>query len=231
MKRFWSAAEVTKVAEGFGVVLDAKPVRLPGGSSLTVPFARLADALAAEWNAVGEGAFSPADLPLTQLAGTAIERSAPQRAAIIDALIRYGMNDLLCYRAEAPELALLEASAWDPWLRWADAELGTALRTTNGVMPIVQPAENTRRFAAYLDKFDAFQLAGLGVIVPALGSLVLGLALAQQALEPAAACAAAELGALWQAEQWGDDADAAARRENLLKEVAAANRFMMLCRP
>lgn len=229
MKRFWSAARVIPTGIAFGVALDGKQMRLPGGSALAVPFAALANGIAAEWNAV-EDVFVPADLPLTQLAGTAIERISPQPGAVLDALIRYGMNDLLCYHAADPALAAREENAWAPWRRWAAAELGVELRTTSGVLPTAQPPEAATRFEAYLQKMDEFQLAGLGAIVPALGSLVLGLAVAAGALPPEAACEAAQFEETWQEERWGTDAAAAARRRVILKEVADADHFMMLCR-
>jgi chaperone required for assembly of F1-ATPase len=229
MKRFWQAAAVERTGATYGVALDGRPVRLPNGSALTVPFAALAQAIAAEWDEAGKN-FTPADLPLTQLAGTARERVALQRPGVIEALLRYGMNDLLCYRAEAPDLAAAEEQAWDPWLHWAHERLGVTLRTTHGVLPTAQPPEAARCFGAALERMDEYQLAGLGVIVPILGSLVLGLAVAARALSPDAACAATSLDETWQEARWGSDPAATGRREAILKEVADAERFMMLCR-
>ncbi|HQT46984.1 MAG TPA: ATP12 family protein [Acidocella sp.] len=228
MRRFWSGATVVQTGAKYGVALDGKPVRLPNGSALAVRFAALANGIAMEWNVAKED-FAPADLPLTQLAGTAIERIAPQRAGIVEALIRYGVNDLLCYRAEDPELAAAEGRAWDPWLRWAQSRLGAALRFTHGVLPIGQPTEAAACFGAHIASMDEFQLAGLGVIVPGLGSLVLGLAVAARELSPDVACEVAALDETWQEARWGADQAAIARRHAIAKEVADAYHFMMLC--
>ncbi|MGH7152388.1 MAG: ATP12 family chaperone protein, partial [Acetobacteraceae bacterium] len=78
--------------------------------------------------------------------------------------------------------------------------------------------------------FDAYQLAGLGVAVPALGSLVLGLALAAGDLDAAAAHALGALDELYQVELWGEDAEASARRCAIAEDVAMATRFMELAR-
>ena len=52
------------------------------------------------------------DTPLTRLAGTALERIAPDPAPTVDAIARYGETDLLCYRAETPpEAGAASASA------------------------------------------------------------------------------------------------------------------------
>ena len=55
-------------------------------------------------------------------------------------------------------------------------------------------------------RLDIHALAGLGIAVPALGSLVLGLALAEGELDAEAATALGALDELFQAELWGEDA-------------------------
>ena len=74
-------------------------------------------------------------------------------------------------------------------------------------------------------------LAALGIAVPALGSLVLGLALAEGELDAATAHALGCLDELFQAELWGEDAEAAARRAGIAADIALAERFLRLTRP
>jgi len=76
----------------------------------------------------------------------------------------------------------------------------------------------------------ALHLAALGVAVPALGSLVLGLALAQGRLAPAEALRLSVLEEDFQAEFWGADADATARRDSAVADVALAGRLFALLR-
>jgi chaperone required for assembly of F1-ATPase len=233
MKRFWSATHVTQTQAGFTIRLDDKPLRLPGGE-LILTSEPLAQAIAAEWATAGGAAaqnFTPDDLPLTRLAITARDRIGPHRADIIRQLTAYGLNDLLCYRAETPPaLAVQEAEAWDPWLDWAAARFQAQLFIGTGISPVSQPPATAAAFTAALDALTDQNLAALGVITPALGSLVLGLALAEAALTPAAACDLAHLDELFQAQQWGHDPQSAARRADILKDVAVSTRFMMLCR-
>ncbi len=232
MKRFWSATHVAQTQAGFTIRLDDKPLRLPGGD-LILASEPLAQAIAAEWSPTGNPTqeFTPDDLPLTRLAITARDRTAPHRADIIRQLTAYGLNDLLCYRAETPPaLVAKESEAWDPWLDWAAARHGAQLFIGSGIAPVSQPPATAAAFTAALDALTNQDLAALGVITPALGSLVLGLALAETALTPAAACDLAHLDELFQAQQWGNDPQSAARRANILKDVAVSTRFMMLCR-
>jgi chaperone required for assembly of F1-ATPase len=229
MKRFWAEATTAPTAEGYAVLLDGKPVKLPTGRHLTHPLPAIAAALAAEWQAAGQN-FTPDDLPLTRLATTAQERIAPNRADIARQLAAYGMNDLLCYRASEPALAAREAACWQPWLDWAATTLGAQLLSTTGITPIDQPRGTQARFIGILEALPDDELAGLGVIVPALGSLILGLAVAAGALAPDAACDAAFLNETWQERSWGTDDEAAARRQTVRTDVETSARFMALAR-
>ena len=69
-------------------------------------------------------------------------------------------------------------------------------------------------------------LAALGILVPALGSAVLGLALADGALEAEEAHLLANLDELFEVEAWGDDTEAARRRALVGADVAMATRFL-----
>jgi chaperone required for assembly of F1-ATPase len=234
MRRFWSHATAERAADGrWRVLLDGKPVRLPGGTPLAVGTAPLACAIAAEWQAVGTESkeLSWAELPLTRLAGTAQERIARDPAPVVAAIAKYGESDLLCYRAEAPEpLVQRQARAWQPWLDWAALELDAPLRITRGVMHVAQPAEALRALHHAVAAYDALGLAGLGVAVPALGSLVLGLALAAGRLDAAAAHSLSVLDESFQEELWGLDEEAARRRQEIAGEIADAARLIRLSR-
>ena len=67
--------------------------------------------------------------------------------------------------------------------------------------------------------------------MPALGSLVLGLAMAEGRLDATSAHELGALDELFQAEAWGEDAEAAARRAAIAADVAVAARFLQLTRP
>jgi chaperone required for assembly of F1-ATPase len=233
VKRFWEAAKAAPTEGGFAILLDGRPMRLPGGGALRVAEPALAAAIAEEWQAAGGakgGTMRPDEVPLTRLAGTAAERIAPDPAGTITALARYGETDLLCYRAEDRRLAARQAAGWDPWLRWAAQDLDAPLMVTTGIMPVAQPASALAALRAAVARHAALHLAALGVAVPALGSLVLGLALAQGRLAPAEALRLSVLEEDFQAEFWGADADATARRDSAVADVALAGRLFALLR-
>ena len=232
MLRFWDEASVRRDEAGFEVLLDGRPMRLPGGPSLRLRSAALAEAIAAEWREAGGakgGEMSLDSVPLTRLAGTAQERVARDPGASIAALARYGEADLLCYRAERPA-ALVERQSrdWDPLLDWAATALDARLRVTVGVIHVAQPEPALAALTRALASLDANGLAGMGIAVPALGSLVLGLALARGRLDAAAAAALGTLDERHQIDAWGHDEEAARRLDLIAAEVALAGRFMAL---
>ncbi len=232
MLRFWDEASVRHADDGFEVLLDGKPMRLPGGPSLRLRSRALADAIAAEWQAAGGtkgGEMSLDHVPLTRLAGTAQERVSRDPGASVTALARYGEADLLCYRAERPATLVADQSrSWDPLLDWAADALGARLRVTAGVIHVPQPEPALAALTRAVAGFGADGLAGLGIAVPALGSLVLGLALALGRLDAVTATTLGTLDECHQIDAWGHDDEAARRLELLAVDVALAARFMTL---
>ena len=232
MKRFWETATVAPDPAGHAILLDRKPMRLPGGAILRVGPAALAAAIAAEWQQAGGakgGEMSFADTPLTRIAGTAQERIAPDPEPSIAALARYGETDLLCHRAETPEtLVRRQHEGWQPWLDWAARQLDAPLRVGAGVVALAQPPDSLAALRRAVAALDPLGLAALGIAVPALGSLVLGLALAAGAVDAATAHRLGALDALYQAELWGEDAEAASGRAAVAADIALAGRVLAL---
>jgi len=234
VKRFWREAVAAPGPDGFAILLDGKPMRIPGGPPLAVAGAALAEAIAAEWQAAGGahgGDMTMDDLPLTRLAGTAQDRIAPQPAPVAEALARYAETDLLCYRAEHPlPLVVRQAREWQPWLDWLEAAHGARLQPTAGVIHLPQEPAALAAVQRTILARSPPVLAALGLAIPALGSATLGLALADGALDAERAHALAHLDELFQAEQWGEDAEAVRRRAHVAADIALAGRFIGLCR-
>jgi chaperone required for assembly of F1-ATPase len=233
-RRFWRAANVRPEAGGFAVDLDTRALTTPAGGRLIVPTETLARAVAAEWDAL-DAEIDPDRLPLTRAVNAAIDRVAGQREAVIDAIAEYGGSDLLCYRAAAPAgLAARQAAAWDPWLQWGARALGAPLVVVTGVMHQRQPAPSLAALRRAVAQQDAFGLTALHEVVALSGSLILGLAVAEGALDAAAAWELSRLDEAWQIEHWGLDAEAAAaaerRREAFLRAAEMLGMLRQLAR-
>jgi chaperone required for assembly of F1-ATPase len=233
VKRFWETARAEPGEGGFAILLDGRPVRLPGGGMLRVDSPALAAAIAAEWDAAGgaKGAeMTNEEVPLTRLVGTAQDRISPDPAATVAAIAKYAETDLLCYRADDRRLAARQAEAWDPILDWAALALDAPLRVTQGIMPVAQSPQALSALARAVAAHPPVELAALGVAVPALGSLVLGLALAAGRIGAEEAHALGTLDERFQEEFWGADAEALARRDQVARDVGLAARLIGLSR-
>lgn len=230
--RFWDDVHVVAEAGGFSVRLDARPVRVMNDAVLRPVGRTLAEALAAEWRLAGGGkggVFGAEDFVLNGLAATMQEHVLPAPDAAADRLMGFADGELLCYRARFPDvLAALQAEAWQPWLDWLHATHAIRLRVTAGIIPVAQPEPALATLRQVLGRSSAAVLTGLGVVVPGLGSLVLGLALAERRLDAAEAVALARLDERFQTSHWGMDREAEAQAARLQVDIALAARFMTL---
>jgi chaperone required for assembly of F1-ATPase len=227
-KRFWKAAAVVPAPGGFTVELDGKPVRTPAKRALVLPTQRIADIVAAEWDAQ-EGVINPHGMPATKTANAALDKVADQHAEVADMLAGYGDSDLLCYRADAPEgLVARQSAAWDPMLDWAEEALGARLHPRIGVVHVPQDPEALAVLSRLTHRFNAFELAAFHDLVSLSGSLILGFAAALQARDIDLIWDMSRLDEVWQAEQWGKDdiaeAQAALRKAAFLH---AGNMFAL----
>ncbi len=138
---------------------------------------------------------------------------------------------MLCYRATAPRpLVERQMREWQPWLDWATATYDAPLRVGEGIAYVNQHKDSIAALRRAVASYDAYALAGLGIAVPSLGSLVLGLALAEGALDAERAHALGALEELFEVEQWGEDYEGEARRRNVGIDIALAERFIRLSR-
>jgi chaperone required for assembly of F1-ATPase len=227
-RRFYNEVRCELRGEKFEVHLDGRSVKTPKKIGLMLPTRALGDAIAEEWARQGER-INPATMPLTKLVNSAIDGVTGREAEARTDILKYAANDLLCYRAEGPHgLVKRQARAWDPVVDWAHKALGARFIVAAGVMPVVQSAQALTVIAAQLEGLDAFRLASLHVMTTLMGSALLALAHAHGRLTAAEAWAAAHVDEDWQIEQWGADAEAAARRQRRWEEMWAASQFLRL---
>lgn len=221
-KRFYKDVTTVRDGDAFAVALDGRMARTPAKNRLAVPSAELADGIAREWRAQSAH-IDPGTMPLTTLTCTVFDAVTGREAEVAADIAKYFGSDLLCYRADGPSaLVARQAAAWDPLVAWAGDVLGVALTVTAGLMPVVQPADVVPRAAALLGREPAFRVAALHVLTSMLGSGILALAIARGRITLPEAWAAAHIDEDWQIEQWGEDAEASARRRQRLGEARAA---------
>ena len=228
-KRFWTDVAVVPEGTGFGIRLDARPVKTPAKAALIVPTEQLAEAIAQEWRAVDEK-IDPNVMPFTRSANAALDKVAVQFEDVATMLAAYGGSDLLCYRADSPEgLVARQTDGWSPLLDWAERRFSARLHITAGLMPISQDDAALSALSAPLFSATAFELTAIHDLVALSGSLVLALAVIDRHIDHHDAWQLSRLDEIWQAEQWGADDEAQKAEE--IKRMAfchAADFYQMV---
>jgi chaperone required for assembly of F1-ATPase len=230
MKRFYKAVSVAPVEGGFAVLLDGKSVKTPARNVLALPTQNLASAIAAEWQAQETDVIATT-MPLLRLANSVIDGVTANRDAVIDAILRFGENDLLCYRAhQPPDLAARQREGWDPLLEWVRGRHGAQMTVAEGLTHIDQTPHALAGLRRALEPFDAFTLGGLHVVASITGSTVLALAAAEGVVSGARAFELSRIDETYQAEKWGEDAEAVKRATALAHELDKAVELIGLVR-
>ena len=154
----------------------------------------------------------------------------PAQSQVADLVADYAEFDLICYRADTPQALIdLQAEAWDPLVTWSAQALLAPLNVSYGLMPVVQPAESLVWLRRHVHAVSAFQLAALHDLVALSGSLVIGLAAAQNHLKIEKLWALSRVDESWQAEQWGDDETAIVEASIKQDAFYCAHKFFDLC--
>lgn len=215
---------------GHQIELDGKVVRTPLRKALAVPSVALAQAIADEWSAQGE-IIKPHSMPMMQLAATALDRIAEERASVAGQIAAYAGSDLVCYRADQPvELTVRQNEVWQPLTDWAKSRYKAGLVVTTGITAVAQSDEALAAFADAVNAHDDFAMAALSTLTALTGSLVIALALSEGYLSGEQAFEAAVLDETFQIERWGLDYEAEDRRISISNEILAAERFLQLYR-
>jgi len=228
MKRFYKEVSVEPAASGWRVLLDGRGIKTAGRRDQIVPTRALAAAMAQEWADQGEE-LDTARFVLRDLADYAIDVVAPAREQAIRELLPYAETDTLCYRGEDGEpLHQRQVEVWEPLLTAAEQRWDVHFERVGGVIHRSQPAETLARMEGVLAAESDFNLATLRNLSSLAASLVIALAAIAPEADAEALWNAANLEEDWQAELWGKDAEAEARRERRFAGFAAAMRFAEL---
>jgi chaperone required for assembly of F1-ATPase len=221
-RRFYKGAAAGPHANGFAVLLDGKAALTPARKPLAVADRRIAEALAAEWEAQSER-LDPARMPLTRIVNAAIDRVAGEMQGVRAEIVKYAGTDLICYRADGPgSLVASQAAAWDPLVAWARDALGARLTLGEGIVHVPQDEASLLAIDAVLAPLNALALTALSTITTLAGSAVIALAVLKKRLTVDEAWAAAHVDEDWQMGQWGTDEAALARRAARRREMDAA---------
>jgi chaperone required for assembly of F1-ATPase len=227
-KRFYAAAEVQPLGDGFAVGLDGRVPKTPGGRQVVVPQAALAGAMAAEWAAQGE-VIDPQTMPLVRLVNTAVEAGEALRPELRAEIMNYVGNDLLLYRADAPEtLVRRQEELWDAALVRLARAFDIAFRPTIGIVHQQQPAAALARLDGALAGEALLPLVAMNAIMSLTGSGLLAIAHRHGLLSPEEVWVAAHVDEDHNIQLWGEVEEITTRRAVRHAEFDAAVRLLAL---
>ena len=135
----------------------------------------------------------------------------------------------MLFRSGPLPLVARQAADWDHWLDWAARSLQAPLVVTVGVIPVPQPAPSLATLTARVAAMSPFGLVALHDLTAISGSLVLGLAVAAGRLTAVQAFDLSRIDEVWQAEEWGQDEEAAQVQALKRQAMDEAGRFLALC--
>ncbi len=220
-KRFYEQVSIVRGSDGWAVMLDGRPLRTPEKRMLAFPAETLAAVIAEEWRAQQER-IDLQSMFNTRLANVALDRTPVAREALADEAAKYAETDLTCHLAEKPAaLRVRQETAWAPLRGWALGEMGVGLIPATGIVPTPQPRGSLDAVRRHALGLDDFRLTGLLHAVGLLGSAVLGLAVERGRLAAADAYELSRIDEEFQAEHWGEDAEAARRTQRQRAEARA----------
>ena len=207
-RRFYSGVSVAPSVTEFAILLDGRAPRSPRGRPLALPTRGAADLVAAEWSAQA-ASIDMASMPMTRLTHTALDGVAETRAETAASVARFAGADLVCYFAEGPTtLVARQEATWAPLIDWAREDLGLAFERSRGIAFRNQPPATLAAVEALAAGVADFALAGLALAAATFGSAILSLALWRGRVTGAEAFSASRLDEAFQAETWGEDAEA-----------------------
>lgn len=230
MRRFYKQVSVERADGGWRVLLDGRPIKTAGRRAQLLPTLALAEAMAAEWATQDEN-IDPANFILRDLADYAIDVISADPARVIGELRPYAETDTLCYRGEEGEpLLARQIAVWEPLLVAAEQRWDVHFERIGGIIHRPQPCATLARMEAALEAESAFSLAALHTLASLTASLVIALAAIAPGADAEALWHAANLEEDWQAELWGKDTEAEARRAARYAAFTAAIHFAELAR-
>lgn len=234
MKRFYKLVSFKEERDGYTLLLDGKPVKTKSGKILVAPSEAIANEAVQEW-VNQEDTIDPDTMPITQILNTKIDRVSAERDDMTCAILKYLDTDLLCYLTDQPkELAELQNKNWAQWRDWAENKFGHIIETTTDLKALSQPAELHQAIEKYVHDLDDNRFTILQIIVPLSGSLILGLAMVDGAVnapEVFKACFVEEdfKDLLHDAEKYGTDPYTDKKRHSALRDLKASAIYLSAC--
>ena len=220
MKKFWKTIEIKKVSsKEFYILLDNKKLKTPLKKELTLSNHLMAKEVLKEWDQRSD-IINTDDLVFYGLLSTAIDRVREEKNTYINDIINFIDTDLICYRADNPiDLVSFQNKHWDPVITLIEKYINNNVSVFKGVMPSQQNSKVHHKIKNLVVELSDVQISVLHRITNLIGSVFLALCILKKDLSNKQAFELSFLDELWQAENWGYEEDASAKRKKIRTEL------------
>ncbi len=229
MKKFYKSVVAGTAPGGHVVRLDGKVLKTPLGHNLVLPFAMLAEKIAAEWERQGPE-IKPDTMPLTQLTNVMLDKAmGADRAVLNEEVLRFSGSDLICYFGTYPaDLVARQEENWRPLLQWMQERYDIILEAVSGIRYHTQPESALGGIKAVVTGLSPAAFTVVQAATGMTGSIVIALAMLEGRLDAEGAFQAAAVDEIYQLEKWGEDALARKRLDYLRRELESVALFRAL---
>ena len=151
---------------------------------------------------------------------------APRRAETEADLLRFAVTDVLLFWSNQEPLRKLQAELWQPVLDWVADKCGVPPKVTTG---LDVPEQDPRLVQALQQSLAQMSLKKLSAMLAAaleMRSVLLAWALVERRISAEEAYQAAWLEEIWQAEKWGADEAAEAKRQDYRRNLTEVETFL-----
>ncbi|MBE6448295.1 MAG: hypothetical protein E7018_03240 [Alphaproteobacteria bacterium] len=156
----------------------------------------------------------------------AAQEIASYRDDIIAKLMQYAATDMLLFWGTDANLLEKQEKEWTPVLNWAREEFGEKYKTTKSLDVQKENLDSGKGLKSFMEKLSDKQLAAFYLAALNMRSVLLASALVKGKLNAEQAYKAAYLEELFQADAWGKDAEAEARRHERHQELSDIELFL-----
>lgn len=151
---------------------------------------------------------------------------AKDRTMVIEKLVKYSLTDMLLFWGTNEELFKCQKEKWTPILTWAKENLETKFQITQTLDVPAQDSHSGERLKLFLESLTDKELTAFYYAALNMRSVLLAAALVKGRISAQEAFETSCLEELWQAEKWGTDNEASARRNELKKELEEIEAFL-----
>ena len=151
---------------------------------------------------------------------------APRRREAEADLLRFVATDVLLFWSEQEPLRQRQEKSWQPVLDWVAQKCGVKPLTTANLEVPEQDERLIQGLRADVAKMDDKKLAAMLAAALDMRSVLLAWALVEHRISAEEAYQAAWLEEIWQAEKWGVDEEAEARRQSYRRNLIEVETFL-----